>query len=196
MLMQWRVTSDSGARWFHAAKAELNVPTFWCSQCSHNLLKTFAIVCQKVWRATVGHRSMTLQYITFLYASSESGRFTFDFWHCHGYSQSPLGGRGATYQHRSGPTLLSTSPALFIRPGRVTFSLPPAHSALACQGLLVFQSFYMWPRTNPKTEFRNKKRTKQDYLKLSWFYFSVGLSLRIASNKQVLKSLIEVRKLL
>lgn len=29
-------------------------------------------------------------------------------------------------------------------------ALPPAHSALACQGLLVFQSFYMWPRTNRK----------------------------------------------
>lgn len=29
ILMQWRVTRDSAARWFHAANAELNVPTFW-----------------------------------------------------------------------------------------------------------------------------------------------------------------------
>lgn len=60
---------------------------------------------------------------------------------------------GAGVQHTS----IDPAPHYFLllrhflfAPGRVTFSLPPAHSALACQGLLVFQSFYMWPRTNPK----------------------------------------------
>ena len=101
ILMHWRVTRDSAA-----------VPTFWVPMIYWSIEDVCGCLPESLESYT-----RTSQYdiaITFLCAYSESGRLTFDFWHCRG--QSPLGGRGAAYQHRSSPTLLSTSPALFIRP--------------------------------------------------------------------------------